>query len=124
MPRFHSWQPCKMLPAHTSALVKRAVAYLHQNYSRSITRWEIADAIEDSEDYLTRVFNRELKMSPWDYLNRYRMLHAQNLLRTTGHNIGVVAQMVGFNDQAYFSRVFKKRNGMTPQEYRDMRIDT
>jgi signal transduction histidine kinase/DNA-binding LacI/PurR family transcriptional regulator/AraC-like DNA-binding protein/CheY-like chemotaxis protein len=108
------------LPAHTSALVKRAVAYLHQNYARPLSRWEIAEAIGVSEDYLTRIFNRELDISPWDYLNRYRILQAQALLRSTSHNIAEVARLVGFKDHAYFSRVFNKQNGMSPQAYRDM----
>jgi signal transduction histidine kinase/DNA-binding LacI/PurR family transcriptional regulator/AraC-like DNA-binding protein/CheY-like chemotaxis protein len=107
------------LPAHTSALVKRAVVYLHQNYSRPLSRWEIAEAIGVSEDYLTRVFNRELEISPWDYLNRYRMLQAQNLIKTTNHSIGVIAKQIGFNDGAYFSRVFHKITGMSPQAFRD-----
>ncbi len=54
------------LPAHTSALVKRAVVYLQQNYARALSRWEVAEAVGVSEDYLTRVFNRELEISPWD----------------------------------------------------------
>jgi transcriptional regulator GlxA family with amidase domain len=111
------------LPSYTSALVKRVVAYFHQNYSRPLSRWEIAQAIGVSEDYLSKVFNRELGISPWDYLNRYRILQSQNILRTTTLSIGAIARAVGFNDQAYFSRVFRKRNGISPQEYREMRID-
>jgi YesN/AraC family two-component response regulator len=107
------------LPAHTSALVKQAVAYFHQNYTRPISRWEIAEAIGVSEDYLSRVFNRELNISPWDYLNRYRILHAKHHLLNTTENIGVIARQVGFKDQAYFSRVFHKLTGMSPQAFRD-----
>ncbi len=106
------------LPAHTSALVKRALAYLHQNYARPLARWEIAEAIGVSEDYLTKVFNRELEISPWDYLTRYRVLQAQYLLRNTTHPIAEIARLVGFKDQAYFSRVFGKQMGMAPNEYR------
>jgi len=107
------------LPPQTSALVKRAVAYLHQNYSRPLARWEIAEAIGGSEDYLTRVFNRELEISPWDYLNRYRILQAQALLRHSSRSIAEVAHLVGFKDQAYFSRVFSKQIGQSPQTYRE-----
>jgi signal transduction histidine kinase/CheY-like chemotaxis protein len=71
------------LPPQTSALVKRAVAYLHQNYARQISRWELAQEIGASEDYLSRVFNRELGLSPWEYLNRYRIYQAKDLLRHT-----------------------------------------
>jgi len=107
------------LPAQTSGLVKRAVAYLHQNYSRPLSRWEIAEAIGVSEDYLTRVFNRELEISPWDYLNRYRILQAQALLHHTARSIAEVAHQVGFKDQAYFSRVFSKQVGQSPQAFRE-----
>lgn len=109
----------EMLPAHTSALVKRAVVYLQQNFARPLSRWEVAEAVGVSEDYLTRVFNRELEISPWDYLNRYRIVNAQNLLKTTTHSIGSIAHQVGYNDQAYFARVFSKQTGMSPQAYRD-----
>jgi YesN/AraC family two-component response regulator len=107
------------LPPQTRALVKRAVAYLHQNYSRPLSRWEIAEAVGVSEDYLTRVFNRELEISPWDYLNRYRTLQAQTLLRNSTRSIAEIAHLVGFKDQAYFSRVFSKQSGQSPQVYRE-----
>jgi transcriptional regulator GlxA family with amidase domain len=106
------------LPPHTSALVKRALAYLHQNYARPLARWEIAEAVGASEDYLSRVFSRELGLSPWDYLNRYRIQRAKDLLRRTNDSIRSIAQQVGFKDQAYFSRVFRKQTGTAPNEFR------
>jgi AraC-like DNA-binding protein len=106
------------LPQHTSALVKQAVAYFHQNYARPFLRWEIADAIGVSEDYLSRVFRQELGLSPWEYLNRYRILQAKERLRHTSEDIGTVARQVGFKDPAYFSRVFRKLTGLSPTEYR------
>jgi len=106
------------LPLQTSALVKRAVAYLHQNYTRPLTRWEIAGAVGVSEDYLTRVFNRELEISPWDYLNRYRILQAKALLRSTSRSIAEIAHQVGYKDQAYFSRVFSRITGASAIDYR------
>jgi len=108
------------LPAHTSGLVKQAIAFLHQNYARPITRWEIAEVVGVSEDYISRVFNRELNISPWDYLNRYRILQSKQLLLDTTDPIGVIASQVGFKDQAYFSRVFHKVTGMSPQAFRDL----
>lgn len=107
------------LPAHTSALVKQAIAYLHQNYTRTVSRWEIAEAVGVSEDYLSRVFARELGISPWDYLNRYRILQAKHLLADTTESVGSIARQVGFKDQAYFSRVFHKVTRMSPQEFRE-----
>ncbi len=107
------------LPAHTSALVKRVIVYLHQNYARPLARWEIAEAIGVSEDYLTRLFNRETGISPWEYLNRYRILQAKTLLKSTSHPVGVIARQVGFKDQTYFSRVFSKQTGLSPLAFRN-----
>ncbi len=107
------------LPAQTSALVKRAVAYLHQHYARSIARWELAEAVGVSEDYLSRVFNRELGLSPWEYINRYRIYQAKELLHRTNDSIGSIAQQVGFHDQKYFSRVFRNLAGVGPKEFRE-----
>jgi YesN/AraC family two-component response regulator len=107
------------LPPQTSALAKRAIAYLHQNYARPLARWEIAEGIGVSEDYLSRVFNRELGISPWDYLNRYRISRAKELLRVTYDSISRVGRRVGFSDPAYFSRVFRRTTGMSPRAYRE-----
>ena len=107
------------LPPQTGALVKMAVAYFHQNYDRPLARWEIAAAIGVSEDYLSRVFRRELGISPWDYLNRYRIMQAVERLRHTGDDVARVAHQVGFKDSAYFSRVFRKVTGSSPSAYRE-----
>lgn len=107
------------LPPQTSALVKQAAAYLHQNYARSLARWEIAAGIGVSEDYLSRVFHQELGISPWDYLNRYRIAQAKEQLRQSHDSISQIAHRTGFPDPAYFSRVFRRLTGMSPRVYRD-----
>ena len=106
------------LPPHTSALIKESVAYLHQNYKRALTRTEIADELGMSEDYFSRAFSQELGISPWDYLNRYRVAQAKLLLQTSLDNIRKIARQVGITDPAYFSRVFSRIVGMSPSVYR------
>jgi signal transduction histidine kinase/DNA-binding LacI/PurR family transcriptional regulator/AraC-like DNA-binding protein/DNA-binding response OmpR family regulator len=107
------------LPPQTSAVVKKAISYLHENFTRALSRWEIASAAGVSDDYLSRVFGRELGITPWDYLNRYRIQRSKDLLRKTSENIGNIAMQVGFKDQAYFSRVFHNLIGCSPQAFRD-----
>lgn len=107
------------LPAHSSALVRRALAFLHRNYGELVTRWRLAEEANVSEDYLTRLFKRELGISPWEYLSRYRIRKAKELLETTDLSIAALAEKVGFSDQAYFSRVFRKLAGCPPQVWRD-----
>jgi len=115
----HALFGTETLPPQTSALVKRAVAYLHQNYTRPLKRWEIAEAIGVSENYLSRVFNQELGLSPWDYLNRFRVCRAKELFRRTQGSIKDVADQVGFKDQKYFSRVFHKLTNLSPSEFKN-----
>ncbi|MGQ0603484.1 MAG: ATP-binding protein, partial [Anaerolineales bacterium] len=106
------------LPQPTSALVKRAVAYLHQNYQRPLSRQEVAAAIGVSQDYLSHIFRQELGLSPWDYLNRYRIKQARVLLRGSSAGIMEIAAQVGFSDLSYFNRVFRKHVGRSPGAYR------
>ncbi len=107
------------LSADTSALVKRTLAYICQNYDRSFSRQEMADSLGVSPRYLTRIFCQELGLSPWDYLNRYRVFQAKALLRHTNKSITEVGAMVGFNDPSYFSRVFRRLADVTPTDYRE-----
>lgn len=74
-----------------------------------------------SKDYLRRQFIREKGVSPVQLLNRLRIQNAQKLLANRSSNrykINEIAQMSGFSDQLYFSRVFKKITGVSPKDYR------
>lgn len=107
-----------MLSPLTGVLVKRAVAYLDAHAASVFGRWQVAEAVNVSEDYLSRVFSRELGLSPWDYLIRLRIDRAVKLLSRTALSVGEVARASGFQDQAYFCRVFKKYTGMNPGKVR------
>lgn len=108
----------ELLPPLTSILVKRAICYLNDNATYSISRWQIAGSVNISEDYLTRIFRKEIGISPWDYLNRYRIQIASRLLLETGSSISEIAALTGFQDQAYFCRVFRKVKGFPPGNIR------
>jgi AraC-like DNA-binding protein len=71
-----------------------------------------------SKDYLSDIFRQELGLSPWDYLNRYRILHAKALLNSTNDSITNIALRVGFNDPSYFGRVFHEQVGLSPRAYK------
>ncbi len=108
----------ELLPPLTSILVKKAICYLNANATYSISRWQIAGSVNISEDYLTRIFRKEIGISPWDYLNRYRIQIASRLLLETGSSISEIASLTGFQDQAYFCRVFRKVKGFPPGNIR------
>jgi signal transduction histidine kinase/AraC-like DNA-binding protein len=107
------------LPPQTSTVVKQAVAYIHGHYELPLSRVEIAQSVGVSENYLTHIFHQELGVSLWDYLNRYRVLQAKDLLRHTHDSIAVISGQVGFDDPAYFSRVFRRYVGQSPRMYRN-----
>jgi AraC-like DNA-binding protein len=102
----------------TSRLVKHAVAYLQTHHQRPISRQEIADSLGINQTYLSEIFQQELGLTPWDYLNRYRIKQAKSLLRDGSRSVTEVADSVGFNDPSYFGRVFRRIVGCSPQAYR------
>ena len=108
----------EILPPHTGALVKKAILYLNKNASQQIVRWKLADNVHVSEDYLTRIFHKEIGLSLWEYLNRYRIYLATKMLLETNDTIYEIAEKSGFQDQAYFCRVFKKIYGVPPGRIR------
>jgi AraC-like DNA-binding protein len=99
-------------------LVKKTILYFNKHLGSHISRWKLAESVHVSEDYLTRIFHREMGLSLWDYLNRYRILFAANLLRQSDDTIQEIALRSGFQDQAYFCRVFKKILGIPPGKIR------
>jgi len=107
------------LPPATSLLTKQVLAYLHQNYAHPVSRKDIAAAVSVSENYLSHIFREEMRISPWDYLARLRVERAKELLRATDDSVTKIATQVGFNDSAYFSRVFGKLVGASPTEWRE-----
>jgi DNA-binding LacI/PurR family transcriptional regulator/AraC-like DNA-binding protein len=107
-----------ILPLYTGALVKKVLLYFNLRAKSHILRWKIADSVNVSEDYLTRIFRREMGFSLWEYLNHYRVCLAAELLTRTGATISEIAVSAGFRDQAYFCRVFKKIYGVAPGQLR------
>ena len=108
----------EILPPHTGVLVKKAILFFDQHVETQIFRWKLADSVNVNEDYLTRIFHREMGMSPWDYLNRLRVFLAAELIRQTDRTIQDIAWQTGFTDHAYFCRVFKKIYGVSPKQLR------
>lgn len=103
----------------TSILVKQALVYLHQNYAdTALSRQKIAQAINISPQHLDRIFREELNLSVTKYLNRFRIQRAKELLLQTADSITTIALRVGYNDAAYFNRVFRELANQSPGAYR------
>ena len=105
-------------PSSSSQYVLAAIKFIQFNYSHDISVDDIAQAVGVSRSHLYRVFMSNVGQSPIDYLTGYRISEACSLLKNTGLSIAEIAVSVGFFDQFYFSRVFKKRYGCSPSDYR------
>ena len=97
--------------------VLNAVKFIQFNYAHEIGIDDIARAVGVSRSHLYRVFMSNLGRSPIDYLTQYRIDEACALLKTSTLSIAEIAVSVGFFDQFYFSRVFKKNVGVPPSRY-------
>jgi len=101
-----------------SLLVKRAIAYIHENYNQPLSFAEITQELGISKNQLGKIFHEELGIGLWDYLTRYRIKEAKILLESTDLTIAAIASRVGFDDQSYFGKVFRTIIGQTPKQYR------
>ena len=100
-----------------NSYVQKGIEYISSNYSYAITVEDIADYVGVSRSHLYRVFMSNVGQSPIDYLTSYRISEACSLLKNSSLSIAEIAVSVGFFDQFYFSRVFKKVKGVPPSKY-------
>ena len=101
-----------------SAEVLQSLSYIQDNYGKKISLASVADHVGLSSGYLCRIFKDETGVSINSYINNLRMTRAGELLADKNSYIKEVAISVGFEDQLYFSRLFKRYYGITPSEYR------
>jgi len=96
-----------------------AVRYIKKHYQKDINIKQVADELEISESYLSRIFKKETNYTFVDYLTYYRIKKSMELLQDYKVKIYEVSDLVGYKDSHYFSSLFKKIVGVTPTEFRD-----
>lgn len=101
-----------------SAIITQAMDYLNDHYMNKITLRELSSYLHINESYLSKLFKQELGINFTDYLNEIRILHSVELIQDTDMNLLEVAVLVGFEDQSYFTKIFKKVMGETPKQYK------
>lgn len=94
--------------------------YLDQHYQEKISLAQLSEQFYINKFYLTRIFKEQFGMSVSGYLLSLRITHAKQLLRFTELPIEKIGAECGMNDANYFSRMFKKIEGVTPGEFRKM----
>ena len=106
----------------SSFIVKKALEYIDDNYTKKLTLIEVAEKIYVSQWHLSKLLNRYTGKNFSEILNHARIKRAKELLEDPALRIGDVAELVGFFDITHFSRVFKKQAGVSANEYRNTKL--
>ncbi|WP_337098263.1 helix-turn-helix domain-containing protein [Paenibacillus sp. YIM B09110] len=102
----------------SEGVVERAKRFIHDNYTQELNREDVAASVYLTPDYLAKVFKNETGLSIKEYLNEHRIRTAKQLLIESHLPIGQIGMETGFDSISYFSTVFKKLTGETPNAYR------
>lgn len=107
------------LQRQNNYIIKKAMEYIKNNYTRNIRHQSIAEYVHVNKSYLSRLFHKETGETLTDAITRIRIEKAKELLANTNIKTYEVAFMVGIDDPAYFSVLFKKMTGLSPTEYKN-----
>lgn len=112
-----------ILPKNKRSLdkMKQIMKYIECNYMEKITIADIASEIGVSSSHFMKFFKNTMGTSFIDYLNEYRLAMASRLLLSSDASVLDVANEVGFDNLSYFNRLFKKKFGLAPTNYRKSR---
>lgn len=105
--------------AESNSLVRSVKSYIREHYYEDITISIIAEHISYSPNYISTVFKQVTGYSVIDFLHDTRIAAAKSLLRHTTFHMQEIAERVGYRDQYYFSKIFKKYTGMTALTFRN-----
>ncbi|RPI90404.1 MAG: helix-turn-helix domain-containing protein, partial [Chloroflexi bacterium] len=108
----------KRLGSENQRLVRKVMAYLHENFAQPIIREQLASYAGVSERHLNRCFMQETGTTPLTYLNRYRIQEARKLLAEGQLSVIEVMGRVGFSESSYFTRIFRREVGVSPGAYK------
>ena len=94
------------------------IEYITMNPRRIVSNQELADVIFRSKDYVIKRFFANFGVTPYDYQIQQKIFSAKNMLANMNLSVKEIADSLGYDDQHYFSYMFKKRCGMSPTQYR------
>jgi len=99
--------------------LRPAIEFMQQRYGQPLTLPDIAKAVHLSVSRLAHLFREQTGVTIVDYLTNIRINHAKRMLLTTDKNCTRICYEVGYNNQSYFTRVFKQITGLTPRQFRN-----
>lgn len=105
-------------PDHDTGKIETATQLMRQRLAENIPVPELARLLGYSTDYFRRVFRHRMNMTPTGYLIGLRMQQAVQMLEYSDLTVGQIALQCGFHDPLYFSRMFHRKMGCSPMQYR------
>lgn len=111
--------PVTQMPAKTqSQYISFTLHYIEKNYMNKVMIDDIADRLNISGRYLSKIFSQYMNISLGNYINIYRINQAIHFISTTDLNLTEIAGMIGLKDSQHFSKLFFNIIGITPSQYR------
>jgi len=104
----------------SSQIIRLAIRNVNENYKNKISLNTVAGHLHTNPSYLSTLFKNETGITFTDYLNQIRVNRSCDLLANANLNLVDISQEVGYDDQSYYSKVFKKIKGVTPKNYRSI----
>ncbi len=110
---------CMFPPAReNNRLIRDAMNYISSHFAEPLTLQDVANHLHLNPSYFSRVFKQSFGSSFKEYLTQVRIEEAKRLLKNTEYSLLDIAVATGFDNQSYFTNVFKKVTGLTPGQYR------
>jgi two-component system response regulator YesN len=109
---------CATTPIRADQIVSGIIKFISENYMKPITLYDAAEHMHINYSYLSNYISTNSSMHFSEHLNEIRISHAKRLLIASKHSISEISENIGYTDQSYFGKVFKKSTGYTPLEYR------
>jgi AraC-like DNA-binding protein/mannose-6-phosphate isomerase-like protein (cupin superfamily) len=110
-------QPFGSVQPHSNETFSRCFHYITENFLKINTINEVSAACSVNGVYVSRLFKRYTKETPYQMLTRLKVTYAANLILRENLSVKQVGAQVGFDDPYHFSRVFKRVNGLSPKRY-------
>ncbi|MDO4333233.1 MAG: helix-turn-helix domain-containing protein [Eubacteriales bacterium] len=101
----------------SDSIIRKIKNYVREHYREDIGRNEVAAVVYLTPEYMAKLFKRDTGLNLKDYIHQVRIQEAKRLL-AGGTRVSEVAQKVGFDNFSYFSTVFKRVTGLSPNEYK------
>lgn len=99
-------------------IINKIKEYIRSHFDQGLTLEEIAESVYLSPYYISRIFKEEQGITVMDYLTKVRIEEAKKLLRNPRYNIDEISGKLGYSDPSYFSKVFRRYEGLSPSQFR------